>query len=389
MAIVAPFDLGIKTAVSTLPANAWPVVRNEWRSIAAASANTSFFLTPEVTEAWLKTVGRALHVEICRFTSNARVVGLALLVRKRVRVGGLPMRALHLNCAGEDFGQSLCTEYNDVLTLPGYEEACGSALAKLLRSRGWDYLHLDGVQESPAVRALQARVAPQAEPWSRKCYYVDLQKIRETAGDYLMSLSKNTRSHLRRSLKLYETTYGPVRLEVAQDRRQALAFLDELIVLHQESWIVRGERGAFANPAFTELQRTIVRDLFDSGMIQMTRATAGERVIGVLYNFVYRNKVYSYQSGFTSEELPRMKSGMTCHHLTVEYCLAQGYREYDFMAGDFRYKEQLMTDTRLLEWCRIPSGNLRTRVLELARSARRRLRPTPAGSVPQESESEE
>jgi hypothetical protein len=61
-------------------------------------------------------------------------------------------------------------------------------------------------------------------------------------------------------------------------------------------------------------------------------------VIGYLYNFVKDGQVYSYQSGFDYDLLPRSKPGWLCHHLAVEHNLQRGMTGYDLLAGACQFK---------------------------------------------------
>jgi CelD/BcsL family acetyltransferase involved in cellulose biosynthesis len=54
-------------------------------------------------------------------------------------------------------------------------------------------------------------------------------------------------------------------------------------------------------------------------------------------------RVYFYQSGLEYAEDNRLNPGLVSHYHAVQYCLAQGYQEYDFLGGYLRYKRSLAT----------------------------------------------
>ena len=41
---------------------------------------------------------------------------------------------------------------------------------------------------------------------------------------------------------------------------------------------------------------------------------------------------------------------MTCHHAALERAQSAGAAEYDFLAGDARYKRSLSNGVRMLHW---------------------------------------
>ena len=91
--------------------------------------------------------------------------------------------------------------------------------------------------------------------------------------------------------------------------------------------------------------------MFPHNDVLLLELRAGEEIIGVLYNFVYRGRVYFYQSGFRYSEDSRLKPGLLSHYLAIRHCLAQPIlTEYDFLAGDAQYKRSLAADLRPLTW---------------------------------------
>src|SRR5205823_439645 len=109
--------------------------------------------------------------------------------------------------------------------------------------------------------------------------------------------------------------------------------------LHQAYWKSRGEKGAFAQLNFVRFQGLLIGRGFARDEIDLLKVTAGDRVIGYLYNFFYRGRAYAYQSGFDyALGGQHAKPGLTCHALAIAHYLARGASAYDFLAGDSQYK---------------------------------------------------
>jgi CelD/BcsL family acetyltransferase involved in cellulose biosynthesis len=121
--------------------------------------------------------------------------------------------------------------------------------------------------------------------------------------------------------------------------------------LHQQAWVARGKPGAFSNRYVYEFHLQLIRNRLASGEIQLLKISSGERLLGVLYNFVYRGRVYNYQSGIDyGHGHERSKPGFVMHSMAIEHCEKEGFTYYDLMAGDSQYKRSLGTRSNNLHW---------------------------------------
>jgi CelD/BcsL family acetyltransferase involved in cellulose biosynthesis len=101
--------------------------------------------------------------------------------------------------------------------------------------------------------------------------------------------------------------------------------------------------------------------------------SAGEETVGVLYNFVYRGKVYFYQCGFHYTEDRRLSPGRVTLAMAVQYCLDAGLDDFDFMAGESSHRKELSTGVRNLVWAEFRKRSLKLAVLDRLRQAKRRM----------------
>jgi CelD/BcsL family acetyltransferase involved in cellulose biosynthesis len=196
--------------------------------------------------------------------------------------------------------------------------------------------------------------------------YVDLDALREQGDPYLSALSRNTRSKIRRSIRLYEDKYGEASLEVAADPAVAKEWLDELIHLHSARWLEQGLPGAFATHGLRRFHGLVIDRAFEEPRslgVDILRVRFGSRTIGLLYNLRRAGVVSFYQSGFRYEpDDNRLKPGLVAHALAVQHYLEAGDREYDFLAGEpeaSQYKRSLSTHSRQLLEAEAPTPSLR------------------------------
>ena len=311
-----------------------------WREFEAKAA-CSFF------QGWTWTgclaAARFPHPWLLRVTADGRDVALALFNRRRAWWGGT---RLLLGESGDPAWDAVFIEENGLL-LASEAAADGAAIAAGLAALGGRRVVLSGVDSGHVAAA--ARLGGQIRA-TRTAPFVDLAKARVAEGGFLAGRSANTRYQLRRSARSYAAR-GALTLRRAATTAEAEAFLAALAVLHQRSWIGRGKPGAFANPLFARFHRELIARGHPRGEIDLLRISAGETVLGYLYNFLWRGAVAAYQSGFDFAAAgPHEKPGLTAHHLAIEHYAALGATRYDFLAGAARYKASLADAARPMNW---------------------------------------
>ncbi len=361
--------------VNELPASAW-AVRDEgaaWVSLYRGTPGASPFLSPLWIGTWLDTFGAMLRPALLLVGDGDVPFGACLLTRRVRRETLVPHVRLHINADGEPGADSVVTEHNDFLALPGREEDVAVAVARHVVASRADEVVGAGFTEAGVARLCAAFPGwPRDVTW-RDSPYVDLDRLRAAGLDHLASLSRNARAQLRRSLERYRRR-GPLRVQVATTATEGLSLLQELIALHEERWRQRGHRGAFATPMRRAFHEAFVREGVPAGAAQLLRVSAGEVTIGVIYSLVADRRVHFYQSGFRYEGDEAARPGIVSHHLAIMHNLAGGMAEYDFLVsgpGEGRYKRSLSDASRRLGWVTLYRPGWRTRWFDTLRTVRR------------------
>lgn len=339
-----------------------PALGTEWRAL-EAQAEGSFFQS----WSWLGCLAaeRFDRPILLRAQHQGRTIGLALFNQAGTR--------LALAESADPVRDAPFIEHNGPLLAADAPASLAEImLQRARRIPGVRRLVLSGV--SPALPPLargtilrwQERTAP----------FVDLALVRKRGGDPLAILSGNTRTQIRRSLRLYAED-GVLVLARASAVAEALLWFEHLVTLHQESWRRRGRAGAFATPFMRRFHRTLITDLVGRGEIDMLRLAAADTVIGYLYNFRHRGRVHAYQSGFRHDpDEPRHKPGLCCHILAISRAVREGDQVYDFLAGADRYKQSLAGGSAAqMAWAEIVPAWSFPGILARTRDAVRRLRP--------------
>jgi CelD/BcsL family acetyltransferase involved in cellulose biosynthesis len=217
-----------------------------------------------------------------------------------------------------------------------------------------------------------------AVTYEKPFYVVRLEAFRKAGGDFLATLSSNTRSQVRRSLREYSSSGTPT-FQAAQILSEAERMFTRLRTIHQEHWTRKGHAGAFGSRFAQDFHADLIRSRFQAGEIQIGEIRAGERELGYLYNFVFDGVVSNYQSAFLYGEQERHSPGLVSHCCAIQQNFERGMRCYDMLAGSQRYKQSLATDEGTMAWLVLQRPRLRFTLERLAKRAwdvvrRRRLR---------------
>ena len=370
----SPRSLGGAVTIQRYFLEDWPRIAPLWAVLADNSPYSSFYLNEDWTSVWLEIFGESVRPEILVFEAERVPIGVCLLVHDVERRGPFRVSRVYLNTGAGTCGVRPFMEFNSLLCIAGWEEKIAAALGEHLRSLEWDEFAIEGICPSPMLSWLHVNTLPElpASVKVQSSCYVDLDRLRIQKRTYQSSLSSNTREQVRRSIRQY-SKLGPLQVRVAQDVSMALQFFEEMRSMHQDRWTRRGERGAFSLGNRLEFHRKVIQRAFPKEAIQLLRISAGSHTIGILYNFVQHGKVYFFQSGLNYGLRPDCKPGLVTHALAIQHCLDEGFSDYDFLAGEARYKRSLTRDCRTLQWVVISRPGVRLAMIDLLRAMRRRI----------------
>ena len=266
-------------------------------------------------------------------------VGRALFNRQHGRLGV----SYYLHESGFPALDAVFVEHNGVLAMPGREAdvlrsilvALAGPASRVVLSGVTDGL-LAAARDVGMTGPEQTRLAPFARL--------------DAGAPFTQGLSRNTGAQLRRSDRSY-TEAGPIAITRAATVEQAEDWLGRLVAWHEARWSARGVVSGFLSAPVQRFHRALILRGVPSGVVDLMRVKAGERVVGYLLNLRGGGRVSAYQSGFDyAGAAPHEKPGLTSHAAAAEKARLEGVVEYDFLAGDARYKRSLGNDVRALHW---------------------------------------
>jgi CelD/BcsL family acetyltransferase involved in cellulose biosynthesis len=325
------------------------VIEREWRGLEAV-ARPSFFTSWHWIGTVLALLPEASRPTLLRGLVRGETVALALLGARAVRRrhGLIRSRTLYLNETG-DPKFDMTIEHNGLLVASTREEAALDALIAWFaeRSAEADELHFSGsllrVPE-PLVEGSGLGRSEIVVP----SYSIELGRLSGGDGELYPVLSANSRQQLRRAIRYFERS-GPLQLRKAATVAEGHAYFAAMKELHSASWQQRGKAHSLTRAFFEPFHQLLIERNFAAGGIELLRASAGDLVLGYLYDFRLGDHIYAYQSGFAYDE-GAARPGAGAHAMAIREAYRSGAAVYDFMAGHNRLKESFSTRCEPMLW---------------------------------------
>jgi CelD/BcsL family acetyltransferase involved in cellulose biosynthesis len=365
--------------------------RAAWEALLGRSAANQPTVSPLWLLPWWRVFGAGRRLRVVVVRDGDRVVGMAPLLRRRHRYGGLvPFRRLELLGSGEDEADEICSDYLGVIAETGREPEVAAALAGGLMDGalgGWDELvmaRMDGETALPQLlsEALTARGVKAQVAAAGSARYLPLPRTWE---QLLGSLGSSSRYVIKRSLRDFAAwTSGEARVLRARTAEELAEGMRVLRALHACRWQSVGEPSLFDSAPFAAFHQAVMPALLAAGALDLRWLMLRGRPLAAQYNVVWNGKVQFYQGGRAMDLPNGIRPGMVLHLDAIRSAIAEGHREYDFLPGESLMKRQLGPRARPLVELRAVRAAARELTRVALRRGRARLRGW-LGSAPSQS----
>lgn len=340
-----------------------------WLSLEAKNNGLSFFHSWQWLETWLHIYQP--EVLLVSAKHEGETVALGLFGKSQeIRHHIIKSSQIRLLQTGDQQEDQIWVEFNDFLCHPEHRDEASKACLNALLSDEyqWDEIIISMMPKSRAENLLKS-FSHASISLSTPTFKTNLQQLYANKAGYLDSLSRNTRYQIKRSRKKYESLYGRLNLSFAKNTKQAFEYWQEAAGLHIERWHDSG----FQNPKFVDFHKAFMEKNFDSGLIDVAKITAGNHLLAIVYNIIYKQKVFFYLQGLQYETDGKLKPGLTAHSILIEHYLQQGMTSYDFMGGYSQYKKQLSQAADKLLIIKIQKPLFKFRAENIVRSIKQKI----------------
>lgn len=354
----------------------------EWQALLARAERDELTQSPAWLLPWWRAFagvdGRTLSVLALR--EAGALVGLVPLVRWRPAIAPLvQIHRVEPMGTGEDEADEVCSDYTGLLAARGALPRVADAFADALADGTLgpvDEILWPGLAAGDAaghvVRALRRAGFVVTQLPVPAAPYIPLPARWD---DYLAALGQDKRYAVKRALRELETwSGGDHAYRLATTPAELAEGLAVLRSLHGERWEAAGKAGVFASSRFTGFLDDCAAGLLANGHLELSWLLVKGTPIAAAFNVVWDGRVHFYQAGRAMDVPPKVKPGVALHAMNIQRAIAAGRREYDFLAGESRYKLDLALAKRPLVSLRATRPSLRLGAVDLARQVARRLR---------------
>ena len=312
-----------------------------WRRLHRAAAVASIFNDWAWQNAWWRQYGAGRELRLLVASRGQAIVGvLGAYIETRLQLG-LPARLLRLIGDGGD------TYPDDLgpLLAPGEERAAGGALATvLLGLPGYDVARLvdiDSACQFPAAFSVAARAAHLtcSRERAQQIAYVRLPR---DWNAFLYSVSAHRRSQIRRNRAKLARAHA-TRFFLWSESERLPSAIERLAQFHRQRWAEASS--AFASPQYREVHLATMRDALAQGRLRLYCLEIAGAIAAMLYCYRLRNRIYVVQAGF-DPQYAEWRPGSVLIDYALEHAIGEGNEIFDFLRGEYEYKDRLATDWR-------------------------------------------
>ncbi|HEX6502542.1 MAG TPA: GNAT family N-acetyltransferase [Terriglobales bacterium] len=312
-------------------------LRHEWDELLSACPDASIFSTPEWLCSWWEGFGEGRQLLILAFRHGRKLVGLAPLSLTREKVAcGVKLRFLRFMGDGSNDSDNL-----GMIVQPGYEQSFTRSLVDHLSLQvpSWNVCQLRTMDPSSrATLALSNAIRDRNWPAYSAPRAWTVISLPETWELYRKMLSSKERGKLgtrtRRLEGRYQTVYHKCVSAAELPTR-----LETLYSLHAKRWQVRGLPGTFISAERCRMYRHMAERFLERGWLEFWFLELNGIPVATLYNFRYRDTVYSlqegYDPGYSSDSI-----GYVLRGYVLKRFIEEGVRAYDFLQGKDPSKER-------------------------------------------------
>ncbi len=349
------------------------LLQDKWNALLNESPENNFFLRWEWLWAWWKAY-EDKNDELC----------ILLIFRGDDLIGIAPFYIVHkswrnlfsyrrLMFLGTKEG-NVISEYMDIICRDGDEEDVIRRVIEFVAQEDLcDDLFLHMIDASSKTINLLESISHNMKFLHIIADKVESPYIRLNSGydDFLNGLSSMMRHNIRTNERRLESC-NDAAFSKTDGVSEFDADFEELVRLHQCRWESRGLHGSFSKDRFREFQRMVMPYILKNGHLELRFLSVSGKKIAALYNILYNNKIYFYQSGLDAAFDRKLAAGLLLHNHSIKEAVSNGLKEYDFlpMGNLDSYKKHWTKDCRYV--CNIYMA--RPGIVKLATAAQDKMR---------------
>ena len=303
-----------------------------WNALVEQSITDTPFSRHEYLSQWWQTRGggewTSPELVLISASEDDRLVGIApLFLAEHDGQGALML-----------VGSIEISDYLDLIVREGDLPRFLSGLLDFLASQqlgqwsGLDWYNIP--DSSPTLAALKAEAERRGWTHHEEVYH-PTPRIRLSGSfeEYLARIDKKQRHEIRRKMRRAAESEKDVRFTIVDGTDDVNAEIDAFFSLMAQE----PGKAEFLHPAMREQMTATILNAHRHGYLWLAFLEIGGAKTAASLNFDYKNKLWGYNSGVSSEHRELSPGWVLLAH-TIQWCCENGRYEFDFMRGDEEYK---------------------------------------------------
>ncbi len=305
-------------------------ISDEWRLLHASLDKPSLFLSYDWFRICAKQLERDQRLLILTVRQGGRLIGIAPLIEKMVRIRHFPVREI-------GFLINPVAPFVDFI-LPEAGPALTAILQYLLKIHSrWDMLSFVKLKDYARVTLLTKLVEPSKCLISvREVCRTPFLPLSLTWEEFYQSKSRKFRM-TRRSVANRLQRLGPVSVERVRTESDAFKALEDMLVVSRKGW----KRIEGKDPLSIEFERSFFSALTEvaarQGWLNLWLLRLGEKVIATEYHLNDQGTIYGLRAQY-DEAYAAYSPGRYLDYEIVEQLFRDGCTCYDMGPGATDYK---------------------------------------------------
>ncbi|GEM_PF-1209660 len=316
-------------------------LKDEWNNLLAKSELISVFLTWEWLYYWWIhfKADKELFILLIKDKESGKLLGIApfCIQKKELFNVTLVKKIMFLGT------EKVASDFLDFIIYPESNEKVLETIYKYLddMKHTWDIVEVGDIDKNASsikiIRKLANKKYLTLIKKSQICPYV---KLPQSHALLLESLSSKMRSNLKRSTKQIGTRIA-ADFSTCTQKEQVKENIEKVVTLHntrfKEKHGNKKVKSAFSGDVITNFHYEVAESFFANNWLKFYSLTLDNKIAASLYGFLYKNRLFYYQSGI-NPEWRNFGIGNVLYSYCLENCINSGLTEFHFLRGNENYK---------------------------------------------------
>ncbi len=299
-------------------------IKNDWNKLLLKSQNATPFQSWEWNYAFVEDfkISERLKI-IAGFNEDSELIAVAPLKLTRHFVPWITVL---------EFIGSGPSDYSDFLILEEYKLSFLKAFFDYIEeNKDWTILNFKSLREN-TVKLISRELCVEITPQT----VCPLAILPDTMEQFENEMNKKELTGVKRQLRklLSENRLTYSVLDSPKDLKEGI---DNFISLHQERHNSKGERGKIYSKRQRERFHRFSVLMCGVGLLKIETLKIDNRVVAANFILAQNKKMYNYLSGM-DPQYSKFKPGKILIYYMIKDAIKKGYKVYDFLQGDEKYK---------------------------------------------------